>query len=200
MISKQTERSYFLNFLKNVPSDYGEQIGADIILGTRSSQWKPFSPSLDVIASTRPILQDMGLDTSVKFNMTKSWRHGGKNFSIHSEHAGNSYIEFDYQGSKGYGVIQHIMLPEGRMTPIFVLHYFHNLDPIDENRSPYRLLPHLNATVKYNLDLSLISIGSQHIFGHCAALHNSAGTYGISKPTVSVVSLRSMGIADMTTT
>ncbi|EGG10413.1 uncharacterized protein MELLADRAFT_102964 [Melampsora larici-populina 98AG31] len=191
MIKQHTQRANYLHFLRNVPSDYAEDIGADIILQSSLPKWKPCELSSDVLASTQPILHAMGLATSVNFDSTTSWRHGGKNFSIYSEHVGNSYIEFEYDGHKRSGVIQHIIRPQQTSTPIFVLHIFPDLDPVDENRSPYRLLPHLHATVKYNVDLSLLSIGTNQIFGHCAALHNSPGKFGISKATVS------LGIADM---
>ncbi|EGG12440.1 uncharacterized protein MELLADRAFT_101675 [Melampsora larici-populina 98AG31] len=186
MMKKYQQRASFQQFLRNVPPDYAEQIGADIILQNSSPKKKNSSPSSDVCESIKPILEKIGLTTCVNFEKTTSWRHSGKVFSTYSKHPGNSYVEFHHHGKKGVGVIHHIIYPESHSTPIFVLHVFPPLDPIDENRNPYRLVPHLHATVMYNEDLSLQSILPEHLFGHCAALHNQPGTFSISKATLSL--------------
>ncbi|EGG09683.1 uncharacterized protein MELLADRAFT_103726 [Melampsora larici-populina 98AG31] len=197
MIKKHTQRGFFLNFLRNIPPKYAKEIGANIILRAAATNWKPYSPSSEIAAAIKPILHEMDCDTALQFQMTSSWKFGGKCFSTYAEHHGDSYVEFIHQGTKGYGVIHYIIRSHEHAQPMFVLHVFRDLDSQDEHKNPYRLLPHLNATVKYNHNLILKAFLTKDIIGHCAALHNPAQTFCINKPTVSLVGLQSMSMADM---
>ncbi|EGG03767.1 uncharacterized protein MELLADRAFT_108968 [Melampsora larici-populina 98AG31] len=94
----------------NVPSDYGEKIGADIILHTTSPKWKKYLPTPEISASINPLLQAMGCSTEVSLEMTSNWRHSGKSFSIYGEHVGNSYVEFFQQGKKDNPTVSIVSL------------------------------------------------------------------------------------------
>ncbi|EGF97165.1 uncharacterized protein MELLADRAFT_70170 [Melampsora larici-populina 98AG31] len=201
MIKKHTLKSFFVNFLRNAPPDYAEDIGANIILATSSPKWKDFLPSSEIRACIQESLPEMSSEAEMKLETTSIWRHAGKSFSNFAEHRGNSYVEFTHNGQSLTGVIQYIIRPHGHTAPIFLIHGFRELNSTDSSHSPYQSLPHLKARVVYN-EASLMSVRTQDIYGHCAAIHNRSGTFGIHKPTVSLVSLRSMlcfqGISDIT--
>ncbi|EGG06763.1 uncharacterized protein MELLADRAFT_106225 [Melampsora larici-populina 98AG31] len=180
-----TSRTPYTRAAKHAPSTYAEEIGADIILKKSAPKWKAFSPSLDISLSIQPILVGIGCEASIKLDETSAWRHAGKSFSTFTEHRRNSYVDFIDQGRTRTGVIHHIIRPHSHTTPLFMIHVFRELDATDSIKSPYSYLSRLNAKVVYN-ECYLKCVCMDDLFGHCAALHNPSGTFGIDKPTVSL--------------
>jgi hypothetical protein len=122
----------------------------------------------------------------------KRLRLYGKIFSIHSIHKGNSMVEFNHQGQRRYGYIVSQFRASKIPTTFLSVSLYPSLSSTDLPKKFYHKHPNLYATIVYDKVETLAVIDSQDLIGHISAKRNSAGTFGISDPTISVVGLRNM--------
>lgn len=192
LIRAHTQRGLFKNLLNHHTSLHT----ANLSITSRensTTKWKDFSPPGDVLHAVKDLLQSNSSVRSASIDLmsTSLWRHSGKSYSISSRHLGNSYIEYHINGKRGFGSIEHIVRLVSDSFPIFIVKSFLPLQPSDQIRNPYRLLPHLKADVMYE-QTEQKCLSPKSLFGHCAAIKNPAGTFSINKPTVQLIGLRSM--------
>lgn len=102
----------------------------------------------------------------------------------------NSNVEFFVNGQRSFGIIQDLFkCPEFPNQVWFVIKQFGELNGSEKRKDPYHEFPLLNTClVAKQLDEILVISDSQ-IVGHIALLENPASTFGIARPTCSIVSL-----------
>lgn len=195
MLNSHTQHSVFKHLLSNVSQDNQKEYGIDKLCQPKALKWTAFTPSDEIISALKPALSslEMSVETSTpRMESTSQWTHAGKHFSPFSKHKGNSLIQFQSTNQTRFGKIKHIIRLIGQPNVIFVVQPFMPLEGPDIRRSPYHSFPLLKATVLYDLLQTIECIMSNNIFGHCALRKNPPGSFKISQPTVSLVSLRSM--------
>ncbi|EGG06657.1 uncharacterized protein MELLADRAFT_63283 [Melampsora larici-populina 98AG31] len=208
MIKQHTLKTIFTNLCENTPPIYAALIGAQTLMKTGRTHWKPFTVSPEISETLKPVLIQMGFIDIPKLESVSIWKHAGKSYSTFTKHVGNSRIEFKFQGKSSFGEIQHILRIASHSTPIFVINPFSALTPVDNLKSPFQSLPYLHASVLYQQYQPSVAIPMNCLFGHIALVENPPGTLDISLLTLYVVSLRSLtdkdkatqGIMDMTST
>ncbi|EGF99532.1 uncharacterized protein MELLADRAFT_112571 [Melampsora larici-populina 98AG31] len=198
-INAHTQHVLFKHVLTNTSKEYRASIGVESLSHSTQTKWKLVAPSDEVLTALQAAVSgrtDFTISDTSKFESTVQWEHGGKNFAQYSKHQGNSYVQFEMGGQVNFGYINGIFCVIGHKSPFFIVRPFTPLQGRNESHNPFRSLPYLKATVMYHSHQEVKCVPLDQMFGHVAVRVNHPNTYNISHPTVSIVSLRSMGICD----
>lgn len=163
-------------------------------LATKSPKWKslPLPSGIFELLHGACILGPE-ISSTAPFSTTQNILIGGKPYSTQTARSlGSSYIEYSYCSWKHLGSIKAIVQLPKNSLPTVVVHELLPLDNDDQKKSPYIDMPEaLHALVVYDAFGPHHVIQSDHIIGHFVGLHNSEGTFGIAKKTLSAVCLGS---------
>ena len=103
---------------------------------------------------------------------------------------GNSNIEFSRFGKRVFGRITLLFKSNSDETVWILVWPFESLRSWDYPKNPYKDLTQLNTQLLYANKLEKAEVVHQSmIVGHIAILQNVEGTFGISRKTISAVSL-----------
>lgn len=103
---------------------------------------------------------------------------------------GNSNVEVVHGGERLFGRISLLFVAHSGGDVWLLFRPFSTLNCWDQPKSPYKDLPQLNTRLLYSnkFDQGIV-VHQSRIVGHLALLENKEGTFGVTRPTVSAVSL-----------
>lgn len=109
---------------------------------------------------------------------------------LYVEPPGNSNIEFSRFGKRVFGRITLLFKSNSDETIWLLVRPFETLRSWDAPKNPYKDLKQLNTQLLYANKLEKAEVVHQSmVVGHIAILENVEGTFGISRKTISAVSL-----------